>query len=298
MRKPNFFIVGAPKCGTTWLYHFLNMHPSVFMPQAKEPHHFNTDSDFRWYPQRDAYEALFAGAPDEALAIGEASVWYLHSRVAAANILAYQPQARFIAMVRNPLRLAPSMHRQLLFNQFEDVEDFATSWALQSERAAGRRIPKRCVSPDILQYRSTCALGSQVEHLIETVGRERVHIILHDDMRIDPAAIYRDVLSFLNLPGWSPPEFKVVHAARERRNVWLKRSVSDLARLKDKLGITRSFGFLKWLNRWNVKPATPTLVPREVHLEMISAFADDIARLEQLTGRTLHESWALADKTT
>ncbi|MGH8212324.1 MAG: sulfotransferase, partial [Rhodanobacteraceae bacterium] len=98
--KPDFFIVGAPRCGTTWLYRHLSMHPRVFVSAQKEPHYFNTDSRFRWIETAGDYESLFRDAPADAQAVGEASVLYLHSAVAAANILRYQPQARFIAMVR------------------------------------------------------------------------------------------------------------------------------------------------------------------------------------------------------
>jgi len=138
--KPDVFIVGAPRCGTTWLYRHLAVHPRVFMSRQKEPHHFNTDSRFRWVETLEAYESLFSDAPAAAQAIGEASVLYLHSEVAAANILCYQPRARFIAMVRNPLEMAPSWHRQALFDQQENEPDFARAWALQAERTAGRQV--------------------------------------------------------------------------------------------------------------------------------------------------------------
>lgn len=287
MRRPDFFIVGAPKCGTTWLHHYLCMHPDVFMPTAKEPHHFNTDSDFRWYPQRDAYEDLFASVPEQARAIGEASVWYLHSRVAVANILDYQPNARFIAMVRNPLDMAPSMHQQLLFNQYEDVADFATSWALQGERAAGRHLPRQCVSAEILQYRSTCALGEQIERLFATAGRERVQVIVHDDLRDHPVATFRAALDFLGLPAFVPPAMGVVNAATERRSPWLKRAVSDLAQLKQRLGLHGSFGLLNRLNRWNARPAARTTLSPALRIELANAFAADVARLGTLLDRPL-----------
>lgn len=80
MKTPNFFIVGAPKCGTTAVYTYLSTHPDIFFPErAKEPHHFNTDMPgFRWYPEKDSYMALFASAEAQAASIrGEASVQYL-----------------------------------------------------------------------------------------------------------------------------------------------------------------------------------------------------------------------------
>ena len=83
----------------------------------------------------------------------------------------------------------------------------------------------------------------------------------------------------------SPPEFGVVHATRECRSQWLKRAVTDLGRIKQKLGITRSLGFLNGLNRRNVKPAAPTIVPPELIAEKMSVFAEDIARIKSVTDR-------------
>src|SRR5690349_21884975 len=85
--KPNFFIVGAPKCGTTALYEYLRPHPNVFLPRVKEPHFFATD--LGTYPAvktRAAYDRLFADSLAEHTRVGEASVYYLRSSAALANI--------------------------------------------------------------------------------------------------------------------------------------------------------------------------------------------------------------------
>ncbi|MGH6917730.1 MAG: sulfotransferase, partial [Geminicoccaceae bacterium] len=80
MRIPDFFIVGAPKCGTTALYNYLRDHPRIFLPERKEVHFFCDDLNF---PTRSAirdwneYLALFVGATDYML-IGETSASYLY----------------------------------------------------------------------------------------------------------------------------------------------------------------------------------------------------------------------------
>ena len=82
-RRPDFFIVGGPKCGTTALYQYLRGHPQVFMPLIKEPHHFGSDlRQPNAVIERERYLALFAGAGD-ARAVGEGSTWYLRSHEAA-----------------------------------------------------------------------------------------------------------------------------------------------------------------------------------------------------------------------
>ena len=83
---PNFFIVGAPKCGTTALYEYLRAHPNVFMPELKEPHFFA--KDLGGYPRiktLEAYRELFEARAAQHLAVGEASVYYLRSAVAIRN---------------------------------------------------------------------------------------------------------------------------------------------------------------------------------------------------------------------
>ena len=75
LRKPNLFILGAPKCGTTSLWAWLSTHPNIFSPTEKELHFFNTDDDRRGVTTLEEYEALFRDVRKEHIAIGEGS-WY------------------------------------------------------------------------------------------------------------------------------------------------------------------------------------------------------------------------------
>ena len=69
--RPNFFIVGAPKCGTTALYEYLRPHPNVFMSPVKEPHFFATDlGEYPFVRTWEEYTALFQESTDRHLAIG------------------------------------------------------------------------------------------------------------------------------------------------------------------------------------------------------------------------------------
>ena len=106
----------------------------------KEPHFFNTD-DRRLISTLEAYEDLFRPASSGHCALGEASVWYLSSTEAVHNILAYQPNARFIVMVRNPVEMAPALHAEMLITGHENVHDFSTAWRYQEERRQGRQLP-------------------------------------------------------------------------------------------------------------------------------------------------------------
>ena len=132
--KPNLFIIGAPKCGTTAKAHYLSEHPDVFMCPEKEPHYFNTDLNYKRGKSDDLeeYLNLFSGATEEKI-VGEASVWYLYSKEAVRNILEFNPNAKFIIMVRNPIKMAPSLHQQLFYNGRETEKDFNKAWCLQTK---------------------------------------------------------------------------------------------------------------------------------------------------------------------
>ena len=108
--RPDFFIAGALKCGTTSLWNYLRAHPAVFMPANKEPNYFCSDlpADLRVGTLAE-YEALFSTAPPHALT-GEASVFYLYSKVAIGQIMAHNANAKIIVMLRDPIEAARSMH--------------------------------------------------------------------------------------------------------------------------------------------------------------------------------------------
>ena len=86
MRRPDFFIVGAPKCGTTAMIDYLKQHPEVFVPDRKELDYFGSDLVFKGHRLTEAeYLSFFSRATTEKRA-GEGSVWYLHSTTAALEI--------------------------------------------------------------------------------------------------------------------------------------------------------------------------------------------------------------------
>ena len=142
---PNFFIVGAPKRGTTSLSIYLGQHPNVFFCSPKEPYYFA--SDFPRHRVADNltdYLSLFSAATAEHLAIGEGSAAYMYSTDAIPRIIEFNRHAKLIVMLRNPIDIAHAMHSQALFDADEDEEDFRTAWNLQSERELGRKVPRTC----------------------------------------------------------------------------------------------------------------------------------------------------------
>src|SRR5437763_12382840 len=159
-RVPDFFIVGAPKCGTTSLYRMLRQHPRIFMPDLKEPRFLASDARAQFevppgpgnipYPETlEDYLALFDQAREDQLA-GEATTLYLWSRTAAASIAELAPNARIIAILREPASLLRSLHLQLLRGRIETESNLRKALSLESARREGQHIPASSPRPALL----------------------------------------------------------------------------------------------------------------------------------------------------
>lgn len=199
--RPNLFIVGAAKCGTTSLHAQLGAHPEIYMSAVKEPYFFGRDLAIAPYwcvREAGAYGALFAEA-DGARFVGESSVWYLPSETAAGEIKAYSPEAKIIIMLRHPVEMMFSLHRQFVKTYNEDIEDFEEALTAQEARRVGRRIPRSAHFPQGLQYFEMATFSRQVERYFDVFGRERVEVVLLEDLARDAAGVYGGVLRFLGV---------------------------------------------------------------------------------------------------
>jgi len=252
-RKPNLFIVGAPKSGTTALWSYLSTHPDIYsagtkqghlqsesgtvgtrdrgVPQGKEYYFFGSDLRSNSTVRRslESYMAAFAEASGERYLI-DASPMYLCSERAAAEIVAFSPDARAIAMLRNPVDMMYSLHGEALFQGDEDIADFAEALAAEDDRRQGNRIPPTCQGALwSLFYRDVARYAEQVERFFDALGRDRVHVMMFDDFVTDPAAAYRATLAFLDLEVDEDhlPDFAVVNAHTAPRSGVVVRILRD-----------------------------------------------------------------------
>lgn len=293
MTRPNLFIVGAPKCGTTALSEYLRGHPQVFLCDPKEPRYFAEDMDqHRYVRTLEDYLALFKAARPQHSVVGEASVDYLYSSVALAHIRAFAPDARIVAMVRNPIDMAASLHRQLLFTGYENEPDFVRAWQLQAGRRAGRDIPAGCRAPMYLQYAEACRLGVQVQRLLATFPREQVKLIVFDDFAANPRAVYRDLLAFLGLPDDGRDSFERINEAKQPRSAWLGRLIArgkpGAVALALRLRATTGCNLLPLMKRAssiNETKADKRALPPGLRRELAETFRDDVRLLSELLGR-------------
>lgn len=220
--KPNFFLIGAPKSGTTALAAYLAMHPNVCFSVPKELFYWN--EDYPWlrdrlgiYSEHDYLKFFANWNPEQHSIVAEGSTTYLQSRVAVQKILEYNPDAKFVAILRNPVDTAYALHGELLVKFNEDEPDFEKAWSLQQDRSEGRSMPRRCGVPNQLQYRDVAAFGDQLSRFFAAVPESRRRVFLHEDLVSNCAKVYGDVLEFAGLPHDGRDTFSRFNEARRHR---------------------------------------------------------------------------------
>jgi len=284
-RLPNFFVVGAPKCGTSSMHIYLEQHPDIFMPKIKEPHFFSTDlTPPRSVRDLDIYRLLFAKAKDE-LMVGESSASYLYSKVAASNIKAFCPTAKIIVMLRNPVDMMYSLHSQAFFSGLEDL-DFVDALDAEGARTELPGAPEKVFR----RYRPAARFSSQVQRYFARFGRENVHVIVLDDLSREPRQVYEGVLKFLNVRLGFLPDFGVVNPNKRPRSRRFQKLILDAEPMKGKKAPIRSLG-LRVLKRLNTKQGPRKRMDPLVRQQLVSEFVREIDQLGELLGRDLSH-WA------
>lgn len=296
---PNLFIIGAPKTGTTALAQYLSEHPRVFFSNPKEPFYLCTDyphlKEQHFLETDDDYLALFEKAdPAQHKVIGEGSTNYLRSAEAVKNALKLNPEAKFIAMLRNPVQVAHAFHMEELFARNEDEPDFEKAWRLQESRRAGQNIPPFCRAPEFLQYGEIALFSDQIRRFMETVPEGQRLILLQDDLKADTGAVYRQALAFLNLPDDGRTEFPVLNSSHTHRSELIARMVLSPPKvlagpvwaLRGWLRRTKPPAIEK-LKAYLRKDSKRTPLSPAFEAELYRFFHDDVVELESLLGRDL-----------
>jgi hypothetical protein len=293
MTRPNFFIIGAPKCGTTAMTRYLECHPDVFLAERKDLHFFGSDLGFsdREWRDESAYLAHFDGA-DQEKRVGESSVWYLYSKQAATEIHAFTPQARVIAMVRNPVDAMYALYSQLRFNSLgdEDIEDFESALAAEPDRADGRRIPPGTPLPEALLYRRVVAFTEQVRRYHTALGPNRVHVVLQNEMSRDTAGTYRKVLEFLDVDPDHPIDPTPVNTAKAVRSEQVRRLIGATpSGLKNALPGGLRQQLRKTIRRLNSKHTRRPPLDPALRARLLSEFEPQVQALGELLQRDLSQ---------
>jgi hypothetical protein len=184
---PNFLVIGAMKAGTTSMHRYLDAHPDIFMAEQKELNYFI--EELNWSRGQAWYAEHFADANTQ-IARGEASPGYAghpFRRGVPARIAQLIPDARLVYLVRHP------------------IERMRSQWVHRTLRGLERRSPTEALLDDI-RYLSKSQYALQVEQYLEQFPRERLLIVVTEELRADRAGVMGRVFAFLGVdPGWSGP---------------------------------------------------------------------------------------------
>jgi len=298
MKKPDFFIVGAPKCGTTAMNDYLKQHPDIYIPGKKELHFFGSDLKFnRPRPTEEEYLSYFSGATCEKR-VGEASVWYFYSKLSAAEIKRFCPSASILIMLRNPVDMIYSLHSQFLYTGHEDIFDFQVAIDAEQDRKRGLRVPdspllrERLFCKEILFYAEVVKYAHQVQRYLDIFGRENVLIILFDDFKSDTAGVYRETLRFLGVNEDFQAVLRIANPNRNYRSIVLQRLLSThstkivrcigkLMPHRQRLAVRQNLR--KFNTRYGPRPPMDPKLKRRLQAEFVS----EVERLSEVLGRDL-----------
>jgi hypothetical protein len=299
---PDFFVVGAPRCGTTFLCRFLARNPQICFSRPKEPHYFTlldhepSASEL----ERDYLARCFSHFADPHRLLGEGSVSYLYLPGVIEQIHRLNANARFIVIVRNPLEMLPSYHLRMQFLLQEDEPDFGTAWGLEALRARGEKLPKRCLDPRLLMYSEVAKFGVQVERLFNVAGRDRAHVIVFDDIKSDPLGVYKHALEFLGVDYDGQTEFERRFESQIYRHFWLQKLLFAPAKIGGKTFDTlqrsaRKYNadgtkrktIIKRITKWNKIPKSPAPLTPQVADQVRETLRSDVMHLSRLIDRDL-----------
>jgi len=290
MHKPNLFIVGVPKAGTTSMHNYLAQHPEIFMSPYKEPYYFASDLNFSWrVKELHQYLSLFnfSGTPKY---IGESSPGYMYSKVAAQQIKEFCPTAKIIVLLRNPSEMLYSLHGQLLSTAHEDILDFEEALSAQEDRRQGKRTPKCCDELKILLYFDVAQYSSQLKRYLDLFGYENVHIILFEDFSKNTAIAYRKTLKFLEVDPNFEASFDVHNRAKSLPNLavrsFLFKHPALKALFRKVLPVSWVAGARESLGRLT-QPQRPKTIDLAVRVRLRQQFQSEIEELSRLLDRDL-----------
>lgn len=291
-------IVGAPKAGTSALHTALAQHPQMYASPVKEPKYYlctdapppayqgpgDAHSQQEWVWRAQDYRALFANAPEGALRL-ESTPFYLYLPHARRRLAEELPDARFIAVIRDPVDRAYSNWMHLWVDGLEPESDFVTAWRSEEQRIRAGWAP-------FWHYRRLGRYGEQLADLYGRVGRERILVLRYKQLVDEPAVALNRVCRFLGIAtdqiATVPPDNSRPFVRPGLRTAVLGRTI--------RAGAVAGSYVPPQVWRQAVKPfykalqygqprQRPRLAP-EIRAELVQEFFDDIDLLENLLGES------------
>jgi hypothetical protein len=294
-------LIGAPKAGTTALHAALSRHPQLFLSSVKEPKYYlcgdspppaykgpgDAHSNREWIWQRQRYLDLFADAGDDQLA-GESTPFYLYHRDARRRIAADLPNARLVAVLRDPVDRAYSNWMHLWADGLEPCADIVEACEREPERIDAGWAP-------FWHYRALGMYGRQLADLFEHFPREQVLVLRYRRLVEDPHRALNRVCRFLgvdedvvtDIPSGNSRPF--VHpSARTRLLGPVVRAGARAGQFLPPQAWRAASKPLVGQLHQRGNPARPRLTEEQSEI-LRAPFLEDISLLERLTGESFDD---------
>lgn len=293
MTMPNFFIIGAMKAGTTALYQYLKQHPQIYMSPNKEPNFFAFEGeklDFRAPVDRrginqtsvtdiEAYRALFSGVSDE-IAIGEASHWYLYSTKAAKRIRHHVPEAKLIAVLRNPVERAYSEFMHFVRDGDEPIVDFSQALAQEPQRIRDNWTMGRYVDRGFYY--------AQLKRYYDTFDPGQIRVYLYEDLNADPVSVTQELFQFLEVDKTFVPNVSIrSNVSGVPKSKLLHTLLTRPQRVKQGLKLVLPGGVLQWASDIRTRNLDRPQIAPEVRRRLIQTYREDILKLQTFIRRDI-----------
>jgi hypothetical protein len=300
-QPPDFFLIGAPKAGTSALHAALKQHPGLFLSPVKEPKYYmcgdspppayrgpgDAHSNQEWVWQRERYLSLFDGAPPRVLR-GESTPFYLYNRDARRRIYADNSDAKLIAVLRDPVDRAYSNWMHLWVDGLEPVSDVVAACALEANRIDAGWAP-------FWHYHGLGMYGRQVADLVDHFPRRQVLLLRYRDLVDHPELTLNRVCAFLGIA-----EGVVVSVPADNSRVFVRhgprsQTIGPIIRSGARVGAFMPPHLWRRVSRVLIShlhrggsPHRPPLnaVQREA---LLAPHVDDIALLEDVAGETFQD---------
>jgi hypothetical protein len=293
MTLPNFLMIGAQKSGTTAIFAYLGQHPQVFTSEIKEPAFFafegvqqrfaGADERAGRYIVRDLerYRQLFRNVGDRARA-GEASNIYMYAPQAAERIRRYIPNAKLIAVLRDPVDRAYSGYRHLVRDGRETLS-FEQGLAAEASRIAANWSPG-------FHYKQLGFYYAQLRRFFELFSREQLAVYTYDEFKADPRALLKSIFVFLGIDPDFQPDMSVRHnVSGIPKSRLLHEVIGRPSRAKDLVKRLLPAGAMRLhaaLMSRNLVMSEPKMA-RETERALREEYRGDILQLESLIKRDL-----------
>jgi len=288
-KKPNVFIVGAAKSGTTSLSEYLKLYSDVFVPEYKEPFFFIDGFGVRDIKE---YREVFSGHNDEKVIV-DASTGYLFDKSVPQKILDFNSDAKVVILLRNPIDVAFSYWKYMRANGHERLPfRDAISPAVQKFRRTTNFYKTVTDWPPSYWYAARAMYYGQVAEYIRLFGEKKVKVYIFEEF-IKSDFLKQDLLSFLGVAYDDSIQFlnenasgdvsRFFHFLRYSRVLRGVKSVSKKFVSKEK-----QIKIRKWMIKKSTKRKSSHVLSVTDRNHLKDIFIEDVKKLESLLGRPIN----------